>query len=467
MTGRDPVSGEVVEAALEIVRRRTGLVFSEPRRPAFLAALKAGIRRATVSPEAYLHSLGSDPAALDALIAEIVVGESYFLRDPMQWELLRTEILPAMLIRHPSRPLRIWSAGCSDGEEAYSVAITLHQLGEPTRGQVLGTDISLPALVRARRGEYSAWSLRNVPESVVDRYFRRRGRRFELVDEIKGGVEFRRLNLAEDDEASSAPYRFGAMDLILCRNVLIYLDADTVARVARRLLASLCEGGCLLLGASDPLIGGLVSCEVEVTDAGLIYRRKGGVRPEAVPSAPLPTAVARPVPRPAARDDLARIRACYAARDYESVVARAVAMVAAGVRSVEAEVLLVRALANRGDLAAAGQACGAALDVHRVSPELLYLHALLLSEAGRYTDSSDTLRRALYLDRRFVMAHLALGTVLTRLGETDNARRSFRTAARLLATIPDEPVPAADGEPAGRLADAARSQLHLLDRAVV
>jgi Flp pilus assembly protein TadD len=126
-------------------------------------------------------------------------------------------------------------------------------------------------------------------------------------------------------------------------------------------------------------------------------------------------------------------------------------------------VLLVRALANRGDLRAAGQACAAALDRHRTCAELAYLHAVLLGEAGRHAAAAGAARRALYLDRTLAVAHLALGAALARLGDARGARRALRNAERLLAELPPGAVvPASDGEPAARLAAIARAQLGLL-----
>jgi chemotaxis protein methyltransferase CheR len=129
-------------------------------------------------------------------------------------------------------------------------------------------------------------------------------------------------------------------------------------------------------------------------------------------------------------------------------------------------ILLVRSLANQGELDAAGRACAAGLDHHRTSAELAYLHAVLLAEAGTHAEAAAAARRAIYLDRRMVVAHLTLGGALARLGETGGACRAFANAQRLLAGMPpDAVVPASDGERAGRLVQMAGSQLRLLQGA--
>lgn len=445
--------GEFLDQAQATIRRKTGLVFTDARRSELERGLRRAMERAgSASPDAYLARLDAEPQSLDDLVAEITVGETYFFREPDQFALIRDHVLPDLLAhRGADRPLRVWSAGCATGEEPYSIAIVLREMGRDGAAHILGTDLSRAALARARRARYTRWSFRGVPSTVLETHFAPRGREFTLSPAIRSAVEFGYLNLAEDAYPSLATGVWG-MDLILCRNVLIYFDADTVARVATRLLDGLAEGGWLLLGASDPLLGHLVPCEVEVTRAGLAYRRPGERRsfpprssllvparpqepasPPGVPAPEQPAAVAPSSPQAQTDDPLREA------------------------------VLLVRHLANQGDLAGAGRACAAALDRHRASAELAYLHAVLLGEGGRPADSASAARAALYLDRHMVVAHLALGAALGRLGDQADARRSFRNAASLLAAMPaDAVVPASDGEPAGRLAEMVRLQLRLL-----
>lgn len=439
----------------ERVRALTGLVFPESRVGALRTGVAKGMKRAgTGDPETYLSRLEVEPTLLDDLVAEITVGETYFFRDAPQCRVIRDRVLPGLLHRRSRGPLRIWSAGCATGEEAYTMAILHAEAGAPEPARIVGTDLSRPALARARRGRYGRWALRGLTPEEVARYFRPSGSGFVLPPGLVGEVEFRYLNLAEDTYPSLASGISG-MDLILCRNVLIYFDPETAAQVIRRLMDSLAPGGWLLLGASDPHPADPAPCEVVVTEAGLAYRRpeKGGpaTRPGDITSASadlltslpalpwVPAGPRPPEPRAAAPADPAP------SADLEAAVAR------------------VRSLANAGDLQAAGGACAAALDVHRTSAELTYLHGVLLVEAGRATEAAGALRACLYLDRTLAVAHLALGGALLRLGDTEGARRALRNAERLLASQPpDAQVPASDGERAGRLVAAARVKLALL-----
>jgi chemotaxis protein methyltransferase CheR len=476
------LSPHFIAAAEEFVRRRTGLVFRASRRSALEAGLVKAMRRANVSdPVGYLGRVNAEPELLDDLVGEITVGETYFFREPAQFALIREEILPALMRgRSPDHGLRIWSAGCASGEEAYSLAILVRELGLGTHTHIIATDLSRVALANAYRGRYTRWSLRGVADNVVRAYFTQRDSRFELTPPVRAAVEFRYLNLADDTYPSLSTGVWG-MDLIVCRNVLIYFDAETIARVARRLIDSLSPNGWLLLGASDPILPDLVACEVMVTRAGLAYRRMAAgrsvftaaeVQPLVEPPALLAeeqlpiVATARMEQEDRAADDAEMAVRCYETRDYARAVEYAERVVRRDGNEPTPWIVLIRAHANRGDLAAAGRVCAAALERHANAAELHYLEAVLLSEANRGADAAAAARRALYLDRGLVVAYFALGGALARLGDTDGARRAFRNAERLLVAMPPEAVvPAADGEPAGRLVAMARVQLRLLREA--
>jgi chemotaxis protein methyltransferase CheR len=307
-------------------------------------------------------------------------------------------------------------------------------------------------------------------------------------------VDFRYLNLAADEYPSLAS-GIGRMDLILCRNVLIYFDEETAARVTRRLLDALGPGGWLVLGASDPPASDLVSCEVVITDAGLVYRRAArparttetawrascanpfteALSPPEVPAPPPWAEGAPPFSEPGVTPEhiasasasvaptLENAEHAYAARNYAAAALAASQLTRARATDPRNWVVMVRSLANGGDLEGAGRACAAALDRHRTCAELAYLHGVLLSEAGRPADAAAALRACLYLDRTLVVAHLALAGALTRLDDLIGADRALRNAERLLAPLPpDAEVPAADGERAGRLAAVAQAQRALL-----
>ena len=494
-----------LEAVADLLVRRTGLVFGPTRRDGAEAGMRRAMARAGVrEPERYRDLLDADADALDDLVVELTVGETYFFREPAQFHFLRREVLPDLRPRHgPAAPVRAWSAACASGEEAYSLAILLKEEGAGPHSQVLATDISRAALAKARRAVYGAWSLRGEGAASAAPYLKPDGGRFALDERIRRRVRFEYLNLALDVYPSLVTDVWG-MHIIFCRNVLIYFNPETIAAVARRLYETLAPGGWLLTAASDPPLAGHARFETVATDAGVLYRRAtggawraAGVRPlvpnpigdpilNAVSASPLvPNPIGDPIlnqganaprspadktafvappspaphPPPVSADPVAEARKALAEGDYE----KAADFTADRPDDAAACLVNVRALANL-DAARGERACAAAAARHPLCTELHYLHGILLATLGRAGEAARAVRRALYLDRSLAAAHFTLGSILERMGDAAGARRAYRNARDLCRSRPaDEPVPLSDGEPAGRLAQGAAAQLAILD----
>lgn len=468
-----------------------GLTFPPNRQP----SAEAGMRRAMATlglrdATALYQAAEVQGDARDVLLGELTVGESYFFRDATPLNVVAEEILPARARGHAShRPLRVWSAGCASGEEPYTIAILLRELRWTQPVRIVGTDVALARLAAARRGRYTRWALRGVSEARVQQWFTQAGSTFDINGSIRDSVEFEPLNLIDGTHAPIG----GQFDLVLCRNVLIYFELDVVARIAQRLLDALDKDGWLLLGASDPPLADLVSCQATMTANGMMYRRPGRkgtparARPVVHARTPVP-ALAMPVvpvlasvtpapvlavslvvdaaladPEPQCDDDLgdvaAELASLYLAADYpavEALATRALCARPGDESAMPAWVFCIRAVANQGRLHEAGTLCARALELHSLAAELHVLHATLLAQAQWHADAAIAARRAIYLDRRFVMAHMLLGDALSRSGEGAGARRAYENVIELLAGMSDtSAVPGSDGVPATRLRQAA------------
>ena len=287
---------------LALVEERSGMVFAPNRLVEVEAGIARSMRRAGADDlAAYLMLVRGDGIALDDLVDDLTVGETHFMRDPDQLDLVRRELLPALdRCRGGGAAPRVWSAGCATGEEAYSLAILIEEEGLGDGAVVLGTDLSRAALEKARVASYSDWSMRGVSGQFLQDNFRRAGGRRILADRIRNMVRFERLNLVGPEDYAAAG-AFG-MDVILCRNVLIYFGRETAGRIAARLYDCLAEGGVLLTAGADLRLGEYAPFEVEVTRVGLVYRR-----PCPIPRVGRPAKVA-PVepPRPRLPLDFAR-----------------------------------------------------------------------------------------------------------------------------------------------------------------
>lgn len=438
------------EEILALVAQRSGMVFAPNRRAEAEAGIARAMKEAGASDAAaYLAFVRRDSAALDDLVDEVRVGETHFMRDPAQMDLIRRGVLVALKARRGGRAPRVWSAGCATGEEAYSLAILLEEEGLGDGAFVLGTDFSSAALAKARAGSYSDWSMRGVTGEFLAAYFRHVRRRRVLVDRIRKKVCFERLNLVGPEGYATVGGH--GMDLILCRNVLIYFDHETTGRIAARLFDSLTEGGVLLTAGADPLLAEYAPFEVDVTRVGLVYRRpragSARARPAAVaPPAPLlrpveaAPPVAREVPTPAS------ISTPLPPDEGREAFER------------------VRAKANEHGAEQAEGIARAELGHHPLSAPLHYLHAALLLSLERDEEAEQGARRALYLDRTLAVAHFLLGTILRRRGARAEALRAFRNTRDLCAIRPaDDEVPAGAGEKMGALGNAAAMEMTRLD----
>ncbi len=260
-------------AVLALVEQRAGLAAPSCPAAAEEAISGAMARTGLTDFDAYRARLSEDPAAFDDLLIELTVGETYFFRTPEHFEHLRAVILPDLRERlGPEHTVRVWSAACSSGEEPYSAAVLLQAEGWGGHMSVYATDVSRGALARAREARYGDWSLRGPWADRIRPYLRTEGRRYVLSPEVQQRVRFGYLNLALDTWPS-ADSGIWKLDVIFCRNVLIYFNRATIEAVARRLHDALAEGGYLFTGPSDPPLGDLAPLEPILTPWGVLYRR--------------------------------------------------------------------------------------------------------------------------------------------------------------------------------------------------
>ena len=275
------------ELVADYVTRRTGLTFAPHRRPELERALRNLFDAIElVNCRALPARLAADPVLWDRLLDQVTVGETYFFREPAHFEFVRREVLPQILaLRGARHGFRVWSAGCSTGEEAYSLAIVLREHGLLSNASVLGTDLSQSALERAREGCYRARSLRNVDPNALAPYFETHPEVYRVRDELRDYVEFERLNLAEPCYPSPLDGT-SQVDLIFCRNVFIYLNAKTIAEVTQRFYRALAPGGFLLMGPLGPLLAD-DRFELLTTPGGIVYRRRTAAPPLSLAPAPV------------------------------------------------------------------------------------------------------------------------------------------------------------------------------------
>ena len=269
----------------ELIRGHCGLHFGQETRFLLERRIERRMRELAVRSFAAYHlELRAAPAGdgeLGRLIDEVTTNETYFFRERRQLTALVGEILPETLLRRRGEgggPINVWSAGCASGEEPYSIVILALEAGlDPGVDlRVYASDISRRMLQRARQGTYRENAFRETEPNLRSRYFAEKDGLWRISDDVKKHVDFVHVNLLDRSKVALLP----ALDVILCRNVLIYFDAETKRRVISTYEEKLRPGGHLLLGHSESLINLSTSLELRHLRQDMVYRRPfGATRP--------------------------------------------------------------------------------------------------------------------------------------------------------------------------------------------
>jgi two-component system CheB/CheR fusion protein len=242
-----------LDALLEYLKRNRGFDFSGYKRASLERRLHK--RMQAVSAETYgdyLSLLEAQPDEITHLFNTVLINVTRFFRDGAPWEYLRSELLPRLVAqKKPTDPIRVWSAGCATGEEAYTLAIVLSEALGPEsfreRVKIYATDVDEDALAIARQAVYEEADVAEMPPDLVERYFDRYDGRFLFRKDLRRSVIFGRNDLIQDAPISR-------VDLLTCRNTLMYFDAPTQAKVLARFHFALCDNGLLMLGRAETLV---------------------------------------------------------------------------------------------------------------------------------------------------------------------------------------------------------------------
>jgi chemotaxis protein methyltransferase CheR len=443
----------------------------------------------------WLMSSPVTQSRIEILASHLTVGETYFLRERQSFDLLETRVLPELINRRrdTDRRLRIWSAGCCTGEEPYSIAMLLRRMLpdlEDWRITVLATDINPQFLRKAEDGIYGEWSFRASPAEFKERYFAKRTHgRFEVLPEIKRMVTFSYLNLMEDSYPSLLS-NTNAMDIIFCRNVLMYFGSERAKEVVRKLRLSLLDGGWLIVSpceASPVLFEQFTTVNFPGT---ILYKRDKhiseplaygfeaqthsplepmpslslSVTPEPViakaepPEEPIALAVTKTKETAPDETVYGKSLLLYEEGFYEEAAQMLSTVLAADSNDVKAAALLARVYANQGKLTEASRCSEQAVAADRLNPACHILQAAILQEQGAFPEAVQALQRALYLEPNLVLAHFALGNIARRQEKVREAARHFDNARALLSAYSREQVlQEFDGMTAGRLMEIIRS----------
>lgn len=427
---------------------------------------------------------------IKVLARHLTIPETYFFRDRSSMLALRDQILYDLINerRKSELSLRVWSAGCCSGEEPYTLAIMLRDLlpdFESWRVSILGTDINPVVLEKAAIGCYSDWSFREVPEGLKANYFNQQGSQFQLRPELMKMVAIGFLNLASDTYPSLTT-NTEAMDLILCRNVLMYFSREEALRVVEKFHKCLTPGGWLVVSAGESSFVSpeLFDC-VRYSDA-FFFRKRQLADVENLSRLALRwekscfndshsfgeelshlASVVSPSAREGGdnvepeKDVLNIARSYYEMGFYEEAVAslKSVLSMWSDQSMPDPQLknqvftLLARSYANQGKLPEALDWCAQGIDLDPMDAQLYYLRASILQSQLQPKGVLESLRKSLYLDPGFVLSHYALGNYYMREGQKVKAVRNYKNALSLALKMDKESLlPEGEGLTAGRLA---------------
>lgn len=423
------------------------------------------------------------------LVLLLTIGETYFFRDKGQFNLLRNKLLPELIAKqrknsviHNQKPsLRIWSAGCSSGEEAYSLAILVKELIPDLNEwniSILGTDINSQSIELAQQGIYDAWSFRQVNPQLQQQYFHQCKMRWTVDETIRKMVKFHCVNLV-NSAFTSQINDIQSMDVIMCRNVFIYFDSQAIATVIEKFYHTLSPGGYLIAGHTELHGQNLGQLQPKSFPESVVYYRSDlpivasitnsnstkilqnqskpaqknttiKLLPEFNVTAPKSvTSIENRAKRSPSfervekpsQPHLTDAKTFFDSGEYNKAIQAAKQVLEQHPKEFDAYSLIAEAWANLGYIQQAVEWCQQALQINELSEKPYYLLAYLAEEKGDFEQAKALFKKIIYLAPSSIGAYLELGSIYAKEGDRNRAKKMLTTAWDLIKKLsPDSPI---------------------------
>ncbi len=468
----------------DLIAHRSGLYFRDHDLRNLESAIEQRIKVKKFDSFAtyYSHLIVSDKKddEFRELLNLLTINHTYFFRNKPHFITLREKVLPAIIERKRREhlrnsdqrlQLRIWSAGCSSGEEPYSIAMTIADLIDDLENwdiNVLATDASQTVLAKAQKGIYQASSMRHVDDVRCQKYFTQKTNNkgkceYEISSDIKKMVSFGFFNLMDED------YPMG-FDIIFCRNVVIYFELKTTIEVMSKFYNSLVDDGCMFIGYSEtlqfiknkfqmatwkdaiyyfknidsqniPLQGEQVGEEKKPVDIdkvlGEIARAEALAKMESQP-------IAGEAPKKL-EDIIVAVTKHLHLKEYDQGLDLITQGKAIDEKSTDLFYLQAEILMNQGKSDEAKNSLEEALKLNSLFIPAHYLNGCICFEEDRFEDAQESLRKALFLDNDFLIAHFYLAQVFKQEDKADDAIRQYRNTLKLLSSKSSDTIIAYSG----------------------
>jgi chemotaxis protein methyltransferase CheR len=407
----------------DLIAERLGLSASVPYSNMLVPALVKLAAATGADPDRLADALKARSFFSDewqTLIGALTVGETRFLRQRTWFEQIERTILAPLVARRASqnqKHLRIWCAGCSTGEEPYTIAMLLRRLiADPDSWtiSILASDIRRDAIATALGGEYPGHQFRELDDDLMGRFCTSvADRRYSIAPDVLGMVQFELGNLA-DVGPGNPHYDGGPYDLIICRNVIMYMVPEMQRRIARRLCGSLSDEGWIAVSAAEAVAEWFRPLDPVNAGEAILFCKKDRGSPRIVK---LPSARTTETPLPRKEPEMPPER-------LHPVEAQRIAVEPRGLD-------YIRGIADAGRLDEAAALCRELVQRDNMNGQAAILLAAILIEVGDHNAALESARRAVYLEPVSVTALNLLAGALLNLGHRERARRAFAAAERL------------------------------------
>lgn len=446
------ISKNILNNISSFIEKRFGLYFPEKRMNDLVRGISNAAKQKNVDCGEYIDLMLANKLSqedIKQLTDCLTIGETYFFRDKKLFEVLRQRILSDIFYarKYTNKSLKIWSAGCSSGEEAYSIAILIKELIPDYKEwdiQIIATDINHSSLNKARKGIYSEWSFRGTDLNFKNKYFKKIDRMcYKLNEDIIKLVTFYPLNLADPTYVVNN-HIMNDVDIIFCRNVLMYFSKYQIKKIINKFYNILINGGWFIVAPTESLfLNGTSFIPVNINDM-FLYNKD--------------------ITKSNASDFLYEnleekifiqdeISICNKKEDdYKDNIIETSIITEMKVINNKKELVqedeidayeferVSRLFANEGKLEDAIAWCKKAIEIDKINPLYYYLLASIYQEQGNIDEAIVSLKKVIYLEVDFIMAYFDLGNLYLKLGKYKEAFKNFDNACGLMNKFNEEDI---------------------------
>lgn len=422
-------------AIRDYIESELGLLFTDRQLDIFASKLQRTFARSgSFSAEKILQQIKDQPQQMLAdLSSSLTVGETYFFRNRSQFDALQQVVLPELLKQLGDRGvLNVWSAGCSTGEEPYSLALWIKKYAPalwPKRVRIIATDLNQRALEKAQKGSYTNWAFRQVDSYWRTRFATEDDKNFLVDPSLQEVITFQQHNLSSGRlPLAIAP---SSVSLVFCRNVLIYFGEKTTRSVLQLFRSALTTDGYLFVGHAE-CVPSFRQWRVRYQTGTFYYQP-----PKQEVGTPEKLSVANP--------QLSLLSSLNVPNKpkpgYSSAAAKPVRPAeppATGLVDVDGLMQNARELANAGEFESAYSACVQLVQTDKTNVQAYVLFALVCEQLGKWSESQGALKKVLFLDKKLVLGHYLLAVLEEKRDDKKSSLRHYRAVCNLLRSVPGD-----------------------------